>query len=349
MTAHLQRIATAVPPNDVHETFVDFAQGMLTDARTQQLFLRMADRAEIAHRYSVLNVTGNPGAGEPEAHLLYRLGNFPSTAQRMLLFEQMAPPLLRRALDNLHLSGAERSSIGHVIVTCCTGMAAPGLDFVVLDHLGLARGTERTNIGFMGCYAAINGLKLARHIVRSEPGRRVLLVNLEVCTLHFQQTQSLAEVLSFLVFADGCAVSLIGTEPTGLALDSFEAMELPNTRDHITWRVRDSGFDMVLSGQVPLEIGKALGEHASHFSGVDVWAVHPGGRSVLDAVQEALALPSGALDASRAVLCRYGNMSSATIMFVLRELMATVRAGQHGCAMSFGPGLTAETMRFHAV
>lgn len=223
------------------------------------------------------------------------------------------------------------------------------LDFDVLDYLGLPRSTERTNIGFMGCYAAINGLKLARHLTRSEPGKRTLLLNLELCTLHFQQTQSLAEVLSFLVFADGCAASLIGSDETGFSLDSFEALELPGTRDLITWAVRDTGFDMFLSGQVPLEIGKALASLKPQFEGTDIWAIHPGGRSVLDAVEEALALRPEDLAASRTVLCRFGNMSSATIMFVLKELMGTACKGQVGTAMSFGPGLTAETMRFHAV
>ncbi len=267
----------------------------------------------------------------------------------MRLFEAAAPALLRQALENLRLSEPERRSIGHVIVTCCTGMVAPGLDFDVVDYLGLPRSTERTNIGFMGCYAAVNALKLARHIARSSPETRVLIVNLELCTLHFQQTQNLGEVLSFLVFADGCAASLVGSEPSGLELDSFEAIEVPNTRDLITWRVRDSGFDMVLSGQVPLEIGKALHARRADFADVDLWAVHPGGRSVLDAVQEGLQLRPEDLADSRRVLCRHGNMSSATIMFVLQEVMRRARAGQRGCAMSFGPGLTAETVRFHAV
>ena len=200
----------------------------------------------------------------------------------------------------------------------------------------------------MGCYAAMNALKVARHIVRSTPGKRVLMVNLELCTLHFQETQNLAEVLSFLVFADGCAASLIGSDAGGLCLDGFDAIEVPDTRDLITWNVRDAGFDMVLSGRVPSEIGKALRKHQADFVDVKLWAVHPGGRSVLDAVQEGLALPVGALEASRDVLCRYGNMSSATVMFVLAELMKQQRSGEPGCAMSFGPGLTAEILRFHA-
>jgi predicted naringenin-chalcone synthase len=207
-------------------------------------------------------------------------------------------------------------------------------------------------VGFMGCYAAINALKLARHIVRSEPENGVLMVNLELCTLHLQETQDLGEVLSFLVFGDGCAASLITSEPVGLEIDGFRAMQIEGTRGLITWRVGDIGFDMLLSGRVPGEIGKALREGADELTAdgaIDLWAVHPGGRSILDAVENGLELPPDALRASRSVLDRYGNMSSATVMFVLQELMREAKAGQSGCAISFGPGLTAETMRFHAV
>lgn len=207
-------------------------------------------------------------------------------------------------------------------------------------------------IGFMGCYAAINGLKQARHIVRSEPGESVLLVDLELCTLHLHETQDLSEVLSFLIFGDGCAASLISSDPVGLEMDDFRAIQVTGTRDLITWRIGDLGFDMLLSGRVPREIAKALHAEAKSFSNgssVDLWAVHPGGRTVLDAVEEGLELCPEMLCASRRVLARYGNMSSATVMFVMRELMKTAQSGQAGCAMSFGPGLTAETMRFHAV
>ena len=250
------------------------------------------------------------------------------------------------------MSEKERSGISHVLVTCCTGLYAPGLDFEIVDHLGLGAGVERTMVGFMGCYAAINALKLARHIVRSDSEANVLMVNLELCTLHLQETQDLEQVLSFLVFADGAAASIITGREAGLALDSFKAMMVPETRGLITWKIRGLGFDMLLSGQVPTELGRALheGELMAERDGIDLWAVHPGGRSILDAVQKGLELPPNALDASREVLSRFGNMSSATVMFVLERIHAAVRSGgQHGCAMSFGPGLTAETMRFHAV
>ena len=351
-TAYLNRIATAVPEHDVHDAFVVFAENMLAEPRLRAIFRRMADRAEIAHRYSFLDPKMVPGQFSAyDANEFYRRGNFPDTARRMELFEQSAPVLMRNAVDGLALNEKERSGITHVLVTCCTGLYAPGLDFEIIDHLGLSASVERTMIGFMGCYAAINALKLARHIVRSDPQASVLMVNLELCTLHFQETQDLEQVLSFLVFADGAAASLITAREQGFALDSFKAVMVPETRGLISWKIRGLGFDMLLSGQVPTALSRALreGDLMAERDGIDLWAVHPGGRSILDAVERGLELPADTLAASRKVLSCFGNMSSATVMFVLQRMMQQARAGQHGCAMSFGPGLTAETMRFHAV
>ena len=351
-TAYLNRIATAVPEHDVHDAFVIFAEQMLSDPRLRPIFRRMVSRSAIAHRYSFLDPQKASGHfSSRDAHDFYRPGNFPGTARRMELFEQNAPVLMRQAVDRLALNEKERSGITHVLVTCCTGLYAPGLDFEIVDHLGLSPDVERTMVGFMGCYAAINALKLARHIVRSDPKAGVLMVNLELCTLHFQETQELEQVLSFLVFADGAAASLITAHEEGFALDSFKVMMVPQTKGLITWKIRGLGFDMLLSGQVPAALARALhgGELMAQRDEIDLWAVHPGGRSVLDAVQSGLELPPDALAASREVLSCFGNMSSATVMFVLQRMMQQTRPGQRGCAMSFGPGLTAETMRFHAV
>ena len=349
---YLERIATATFDSDVHEAFVGYAHGMLEQERSRALFLRMADRAGIEARYSPLVVDGTHGPNDVDAYTLYRSGSFPSTAKRMELYRQFAPELMRRALDRLCLSEEERKRIRHVIVTSCTGFYAPGLDFDAVDYLGLDASVERTMIGFMGCYAAMNALKQARHIVRSQPADSVLVINLEICTLHLQQSQDLGEVLSFLVFGDGCAASLVSARECGVELVSFRAIRLENTADLITWNIGDQGFDMVLSGQVPAAVGQALEAHRDDFlrdGSVTLWAVHPGGRSVLDAVEEALALPAEALKASRDVLRRYGNMSSATVMFVLESMLRTAGAGERGCAMAFGPGLTAETMDFITV
>lgn len=348
--AYLVRIGTATPPNDVHQAFVQFVRGLLQDDRRRSLFERMAERSGIEHRYSVLNVNGR-GHGI-DGNAFYQRGRFPSTADRMRAYEQCAPALMRAALDALALTEQQRQRVRHVLVTSCTGLYAPGLDFEAIEYLGLDPSAERTVIGFMGCYAAINALKQARHIVRSQPEDDVLVINLELCTLHLQETQDLNEVLSFLLFSDGCSASLVSSRAGGLSLDSFRALHLQNTADMITWRIADQGFDMVLSGQVPAAIGQALKQHAASWSDLGehlLWAVHPGGRSVLDAVQEGLQLEPEALCASRHVLKHFGNMSSATIMFVLGEIMQHLPPDQAGVAMSFGPGLTAETMRFHAV
>lgn len=352
--AHINRIATAVPPHDVHCHFVEFATSILPEGTTRSLFRRMARMSAIEHRYSYLKpVSTDPGRWA-DSEALYVQGNFPSTARRMQAFERFAPRLAQSALDRLDLSPDERSRISHVIVTCCTGLYAPGLDFDIVRHLGLNTSVERTMIGFMGCYAAINALKSANYIVRSDPHAHVLILNLEICSIHLQETQDLEQILSFLLFADGCSASLVTADPLGLAIDSFLAVCLPDTSHLITWRIRDAGFDMQLSGQVPAEIRRTLAQSGREVTrgrdplAVDLWAVHPGGRTILDAVEQGLSLRPEALRYSRDILALYGNMSSATVMFVLEQVMREAQSGQQGCAMSFGPGVTAETMLFHA-
>ena len=352
--AYLNRIASAVPPNDVHDAFVRFANRLLDDPRHEKLFRRMVDRADIHHRYSVLAPSPDGMSGTMvDADGFYRFGAFPPTSERMRRYQAAALPLALAAVDRLGLGAAVRQA-SHLIVTSCTGLYAPGLDIELAAALGIAPSVERTMVGFMGCYAAFNALKLARHIVRSDPAARVLIVNLELCTLHLHETNDLEQILSFLVFADGCAAAWVTAEPGGLVLDRFRTVLLPESADLITWRVGDQGFDMMLSGKVPAAIAAGLRPAAAEILDgatvpeIDLWAVHPGGRSVLDAVQGALELPPSALDASRRVLADFGNMSSATIMFVLERLMAGAMPGQRGAAMGFGPGLTAETLLFRA-
>jgi alpha-pyrone synthase len=350
-TAYINRIATAVPDNDVHSVFVRFARTLL-DERRRKLFDRMADRAQISHRWSALVPADEPEGPSIDAAGLFSRGNFPTTAQRMRLYEGAAPALAAKAVDRLGLDAMERARVTHVIVTTCTGLSAPGLDLELIARCGLNPSVERTVIGFMGCYAGISALKMARHVVRSEPEARVLILSLELCTLHLQETDDLEQVLSFLVFGDGAAASLVTADPSGIALDRFRAVLVPDTQGLITWHIGEVGFDMFLSGQVPGAIGAGLRPLAGEILAgkapeeIDLWAIHPGGRSVLDAVEGAFGLEPTALAASRNVLDKNGNMSSATVMFVLKEILETGKAGGRGCAMAFGPGLTAETMLF---
>jgi predicted naringenin-chalcone synthase len=269
----------------------------------------------------------------------------------MQYYERHAFGLAQRALDLLGLPTIA-GNITHLILTTCTGFYAPSLDLQIVEHYGLNASTERTIVGFMGCNAAFNALKLARHIVRSEAGTNVLILNLELCTLHLQETQDLEQLLSFLVFADGCAASLVSAEPTGVELQSFRATILPESSDQITWRVGGTGFEMVLSGQIPASIAQGLPSNLDsilegrRIEDIKHWAVHPGGRVILDSVQKTLGLPEGMLDSSRKILRMFGNMSSATIMFVLQDMMEHCSPSGPGCALAFGPGVTIESMLF---
>jgi predicted naringenin-chalcone synthase len=345
--AYINRIATALPPHDVHEAFIDFGRRMMKgDNRKLALFNRMAERSGISHRWSFFEPDG-----VGDATKFYRPGAFPGTGARMKLFEDFAPGLAQDAAERL-LAGQDRRRITHLVITSCTGLFAPGIDLELVRRCGLNPDIERTFVGFMGCYAAINALKLARHIVRSEEKSRVLVMNLELCTLHLHETAELDEILSFLLFGDGCAAALVSADPVGVRLDSFHAALVPDTAELIRWNIREQGFDMVLSGGVPGAIRKGLAAAQGGIlqddavEAIDLWAVHPGGRTVLDAVETAFALPGDALDVSRGVLKDCGNMSSGTVMFVLDRLMRGAAPGATGCAMAFGPGLVAETMRF---
>ncbi|AEH87454.1 type III polyketide synthase [Mesorhizobium opportunistum] len=350
--AYVNRIATAVPEHEVHQFYLRFAASMLA-ANRRRIFERMAGLAGIESRYSCFAPAIDPEGAYVDRAGTFVRGAFPGTAARMAMFCEAAPVLAKKGVDGLQL-GDEASRITHLIVTTCTGFSAPGIDLDLVQSCGLSDRIERTMIGFMGCYAAINGLKLARHIVRSDPQSKVLLVNIELCTLHLNETTELEKLLSFCLWGDGCAAALVTAEPPGIKLDSFHCVVADERRDLMRWDVRDHGFDMVLSGQVPAAIHDALLSNQDAFLGgrpteaIDLWAVHPGGRSILDAVERALNLTPAALKPSREVLRRYGNMSSATVMFTLQEMLKAP-PGLLGCGMSFGPGLTAETMLFRTV
>ena len=347
----LNRIGTAVPPHDIHAEFVDFGRTTALDGRTASLFDRMVALADIQHRYAIFAPGPKPRDHVLDAEAFYRRGAFPSTAARMARFEPAALSLAMQAIAALDIA-AERSAITHLIVASCTGFTAPGLDFQIMRAAGLRDRVERTIVGFMGCFAAVNALKLASHIVRADQRAKVLVVNVELSSLHLQEDWRIEKLLSFLLFGDGAGACLVSAEPYGLALGEFRAAVIPNSDELITWHIRDQGFVMHLSGQVPGRIRRWLPANAAPLlrdrtvDDVAVWAVHAGGRSILDAVQSALALRPDALDHSRGVLREFGNMSSATLVFVLQRILCDAAATGEGLAMAFGPGLTVETFAF---
>lgn len=347
--AYLNAVAGAVPDHDIHAPFIDWAETRITDDRRRTLFRRMAERSGIDHRWSIFPVT--QGGGSPVAPGGFYDGDWPGTAARMAVYAEAAPALALDAIAKLSEKVA-LEGITHMVVASCTGFAAPGIDQIIARRLGLDM-VERTLIGFMGCYAAVAALRTAYHIARSDRDARILVVTVELSSIHLQDTREIEPLLAMLQFGDGAAAALVSARPEGFALSHPFAATLPASAELIRWTIGDAGFAMHLSGAVPGRIAAALPMPAMRsaiFNGwpqesVTSWAVHAGGRSILDAVETGLELPQGALCASRDILARFGNMSSATLMFVLAQLLGRPDTGR-GVALAFGPGLAAEGLHF---
>ncbi|WP_137752289.1 type III polyketide synthase [Sphingopyxis sp. L1A2A] len=347
----LNALATAVPGHDIHQAFIDWASPRLTDERVRAVFSRMTARSGIDHRWSVLPPTAN-GGSPVAAGGFYDVPGLPPTSTRMHAYADHAPELAMQAIAALG-DAFDAARITHIVVASCTGFVAPGIDQILARRLGLSPTVERVLIGFMGCYAGVTALRTARHIVRSEAGAVVLVVSVELSTLHLQLEDAPEPLLAMLQFSDGAAAAIVSADRVGFELGDGASLALEDSADLIRWDIGDTGFAMQLSGEVPGRLRDALSapEVRSQLFGAGdpppLLAVHAGGRSVLDAVEHALAVPAEALSDSRAVLARFGNMSSATILFVLADMMARGATGE-GLAIAFGPGLAAEAIRFTA-
>lgn len=337
-------IATAVPPLDFEPDYRRWALGRLGESRDARLYERMAARSGIEHRWSVLS---EDDARLDEGNGFYG-GAAPGTAARMEIYAKEAPELALQAVAGL----PELGNPSHLVVASCTGFVAPGIDQIIARRLGLGSDVERLLVGFMGCYAAVTALRAARHIVRSQPNARVLVVTVELSSLHHQEEMDLEPLLMGAQFGDGAAAAIVTGGESGLAIREGISAALEDSEELITWRIGDTGFHMRLSGEVPGRIATALADPAVQVQivgdnapeAVEAWAVHAGGRSILDAVVKGLHLPPTALDDSREVLRTCGNMSSSTLMFALKRIMR--RQPASGVALAFGPGLAMEGFRF---
>jgi predicted naringenin-chalcone synthase len=276
----------------------------------------------------------------------------PSTAARNAKYREAILPLTRHAArEALAQSDTDAADITHVIGVSCTGFFAPGFDIHLVKELGLPPTTQRTFIGFMGCYAAFNALRVAHSFCESQPNARVLIVCAELCTLHFQVDGALETAVVNALFADGCAAAIVSqrdTVPTGALeyINSRTTMD-DDSMDHMTWDIGDTGFQMGLSSRVPRVIAEHLPAYVEGLvpdnASVDFWAIHPGGRAIVDKAQEVLGLSDADVHDSLEVLRTYGNMSSPTILFILKRMLEHgPDTGTHGVSMAFGPGLTIE-------
>jgi predicted naringenin-chalcone synthase len=358
MPAFLSSVAGAVPPtgysqDEILEVMRSWHAG---DRRAGRLLGGIYRASAIQKRHSVVRDFRPGEAGgfffDPAT------GTFlvPGTADRNRAYRREAGKLASCAASrSLVAGGRSARDVTHLITFSCTGFFAPGPEIELIDALGMRTEVERFHLGFMGCYAAFPALRLARALCQADPEALVMVVSVELCTLHLQPSTDSDSLLAASVFADGAAAGLVSADrpaAPALALDSFASALARDAGDEMAWTIGDTGFEMVLSGNLPQVVEeKVRGALAPLFDGSGVspgevreWAVHPGGRAILDRVERALELPPRALAASRGVLAEFGNMSSATVLFVLERLLAEPAAdGAPLVAVAFGPGLAVES------
>ena len=365
MHAAITAIGTATPPYKCSQDAIAelISEGFHLTGTQKKILKRIYKSSGIEQRHSVLNDYCNaPGAFEFFPN--HPSEPFPSTALRMAVYKDNALPLVLAAIDDClsTVPHFNKTAITHVVTVSCTGMYAPGIDIEIVQALGLASSTPRTAIHFMGCYGAFNGMKAADAICMANPNATVLLVCVELCSIHIQNQFTLESIISNAIFADGAAAVLIQAAPTKqrcLQFKSFYCDIVPQTSQDMAWRIGDSGFDMVLSAYVPEAIQsgiaaftEALFSNAGLSSrDIDYFAIHPGGLKILQACEEALSMTKDDNRFSYDVLRRYGNMSSATVLFVLKDIWASLTSSDDGAKIfscAFGPGLTMESMVLEA-
>ena len=316
----------------------------------------------IRQRYSVLEDYGNDFDNLSFYPNNEQLEPFPSVAKRMQLYKENALSLsvnaIRHCMEKVPDIQFEKE-ITHLITVSCTGMYAPGIDIEIIQELGLNTSIKRTAINFMGCYAAFNAIKIADAICKADGNAKVLVVCVELCSIHFQKLKDEDNILSNALFGDGAAAMLIQTDkaisPVSLSLEQFHCDLHFEGKQEMAWHIGDHGFEMKLSSYVPDIIKKGiniltdrlLSSMRLSLEDISYYAIHPGGKRILEVIEEKLGMSKEDNRFAYEVLHQYGNMSSPTILFVLESLMNSLKPGDQDkniLSLAFGPGLTLESM-----
>ena len=364
MSSCISAIGTANPEHRIKQsTILQFmVRAMGLDDNNALRLQKLYEHSGIDYRYSVI-----PDFGEEDINNFSFFAQnegmepFPCTQNRLRLYQHHAAGVAADAAnDCLKEFPAEfHTKITHLITVSCTGMHAPGIDIELVEKLGLNRHIERTCINFMGCYGAINALKTADYICRADSEAKVLVVCIELCTLHFQKENTLDNWVANSLFSDGAAAVIIESKEQrtlarSLTLNTFYSEFVPEAHNEMGWYVGNMGFEMKLTSKVAKLIRthikplteRLLKKAGLSFSDIASYAVHPGGKKILEATETALNIPPEANRFAYDVLRDYGNMSSATVLYVLKKAMEDSRApsGGHIMGFAFGPGLTVESM-----
>ncbi|MFM8571000.1 MAG: type III polyketide synthase [Pirellula sp.] len=371
-SAAILGIATRIPDGVIDQ---DVAAGVVQrlglTTRWNKVLPKLYQKSGVSRRSSVL--LGPENESDPDSRQSFYkppceaapLG--PTTAERMEVYANHAGPLLAKVCtDALAKCSLQAIQITHLITVSCTGFVAPGLDHALFESLGLAPTTQRTHIGFMGCHAMVNGIRMAQSIAESNPDAVVLVGAVELCSIHQQYTEDPEQIVANSLFSDGAAATIVSrfgrdslsaNTPVWRIVSSL-SYKLPDSSDLMTWKIGDHGFQMTLSNQVPQRIEEHLKAALEDWfrnigvaaENVDQWVVHPGGPRILDSVAQAMGFEPDRLSASRKTLANFGNMSSPTIVFIMEEILSDEQARAQTerkglwLVLGFGPGLHAEAI-----
>lgn len=365
MSSCISAIGTANPEYKIkQELILNFmVKAFNLDENNALRLKKIYDHSGIEHRYSVVPDFGNDDFGND---IFFSKNDgfdpFPSTVQRLRLYQEKAINVAVNAVRDCfnEMPDDALAKITHLITVSCTGMYAPGIDIDLVERLGLNRSVERTCINFMGCYGSINGLKAADYICRANENAKVLVVSVELCTLHFQKENTLDNWVANSLFSDGAAAVFVenlknrSNVNSSLILKNFYSEFVHEAHDEMGWYVGDNGFEMKLTSKVSKLIKKhikpiterLLNKAGFSFEDINTFAIHPGGKKILEATEIALEITEKANRFAYETLRDYGNMSSATVLYVLKKILQSnpVVEREKILAFAFGPGLTVESM-----
>ncbi len=352
-------IATGVPTyKHVQTTLFEFADKVYNknEGDTRKLKF-LYNHSGIEFRYSVIpdfDLNKNERVFFNQANNLLPA---PSIGKRMEVYNKYAAPLSAETITKCIAGKIEAKKITHLITVSCTGMSAPGLDLQLMELMDLPKQIVRTSINFMGCYAAIHAMKLADAFCNNDKNANVVIVCTEFCTLHFQTEPTIDNLTSSLLFADGCAAVLMQHDDAGkgLLIENFYSDVIFKGKKDMAWELSATGFLMTLTGYIPELIktdfenlvAAALQKTNRTKKNITYWCIHPGGKKIVDTIADTLQIERTAFNKSYEVLNDYGNMSSPTILFVLKKILNEIenktQANEVIFGAAFGPGLTMET------
>jgi predicted naringenin-chalcone synthase len=351
-------ITTASPPYKVDQSLAteELKKRMAVTPVTGRMIDMASHHSGISTRYFVIP-DGNVDA-EKKFYSNSEGYISPDTKTRMTEYERWSKELTGNAVaDILANNTINANDVERLITISCTGFFAPGLDYYLIDRFKFPASVKRTNIGFMGCAASLIGFNTVLESMSQlhSANGKTLLVSVELCSLHLQTEPTRDNILANMIFADGCAAALFDNSSSasnGLQLLSTSSFLFKNSAEYMGWKIGNSGFEMLLSSELPKIIlneaapvlKNILTQHNLSAEQITHWALHPGGRAILDSLQSGMNISDEQMIPSRTVLKNYGNLSSASILFVLKELMknSALRNGELVCAVAFGPGLTME-------